>query len=126
MRLLLTSNFPMPNNERIAQVVHDDAEKPKLIRKKKKPESKKGVVTITFFKNGWCPVTNMTYERAKRAAKTFGEKVIFREINTINPKVIRDWGICDAFYIDKKEVRIGPPPSYDKIYVLIQKRVNKL
>ena len=31
MKLLLTSNFPMRNNERIAQAVHDDAEKPIIL-----------------------------------------------------------------------------------------------
>lgn len=31
MKLLLTSNFPMPNNDRIAQAVHDYGEKPNLL-----------------------------------------------------------------------------------------------
>jgi len=35
-------------------------------------------------------------------------------------------GIVDAFFIDGKQVRTGPPPSYEKIKKLIAKRVKKL
>jgi len=37
-----------------------------------------------------------------------------------------EWGISDALYIDDKQVRTGPPPSYEKIYKLISKKVRKL
>jgi hypothetical protein len=37
-----------------------------------------------------------------------------------------DWGVADALFIDGEEVRTGPPPSYEKIHKLIQKRVKKL
>ncbi len=37
-----------------------------------------------------------------------------------------EWGIADALFIDNKQVRTGPPPSYEKIKKKISKRVGKL
>ncbi len=68
----------------------------------------------------------MVYERAKRAAAEFGDEVVFREIDTSDRDVLMEWGLSDALYIDDKQVRTGPPPSYEKIYKLISKRVRKL
>lgn len=36
------------------------------------------------------------------------------------------WGIADALFIDEKEIRTGPPPSYEDIKKKIAKRVKKL
>ena len=84
-----------------------------------------GKVTVTAFLNGWCPAQNIVFERAKRAALEFRNKVVFREINTFDRKVFLEWGIADALFIDDKQVRTGPPPSYGKIKKLIAKRVKK-
>jgi len=99
---------------------------PKWIREKKKPEKIPGQVTVTAFLNGWCPAQNMVFERAKRAAAELGDKVVFKEINTFNRDVFLEWGLVDALFIDNKQVRTGPPPSYKKIRKLIAKRVRKL
>jgi N-acetylglutamate synthase-like GNAT family acetyltransferase len=99
---------------------------PKWIKQKKKPEMTPGKVTVTAFLNGWCPAQNIVFERAKRAASEFRDKVVFREINTFDRKVFLEWGIADALFIDDKQVRTGPPPSYGKIMKLIAKRVKKL
>ena len=99
---------------------------PKWIKQKKKPEMTPGKVTVTAFLNGWCPAQNIVFERAKRAASEFRDKVVFREINTFDRKVFLEWGIADALFIDDKQVRTGPPPSYEKIKKLIAKRVKKL
>ena len=104
----------------------DDAVPPKWIRRRKKPESIPGQVTVTAFINGWCPGQNMAFERAKRAAAAFDDRVVFREINTFDRQVLLEWGIADALFIDGKEVATGPPPSYDKIHGLIAKRLRKL
>lgn len=104
----------------------DDAKPPRWIREKKRPEISHGKVTVTAFMNGWCPAMNMTFERAKRAASEFGDKMVFREINTFDRKVFLEWGISDALFIDGKQVKTGPPPSYEKIKRLIAKRVKKL
>jgi len=99
---------------------------PKWIKQKKKPEMTPGKVTVTAFLNGWCPAQNIIFERAKRAASEFRDKVVFREINTFDRKVLLEWGIADALFIDDKQVRTGPPPPYGKIKKLIAKRVKKL
>ena len=103
-----------------------DAVPPKWIREKKKPEATPGKVTVTSFLNGWCPAQNIVFERAKRAASESGDKVVFREINTFDREVFSEWGIADALFIDNKQVRTGPPPSYEKIRKKIAKRIKKL
>ncbi len=37
-----------------------------------------------------------------------------------------EWGISDALYIDDKQVRTGPPPSYKKIKEKIVRQIKKL
>lgn len=104
----------------------DDAIPPKWIQEKKKPEKTPGPVKVTAFKNGWCPAMNMTFERAKRAATEFGDKVVFHEVDTSDRNLLLEWGIADALFIGDKQVRTGPPPSYEKIRKLIAKKVRKL
>jgi len=103
----------------------DDAIPPKWIKQQKKPETVPGKVTVTAFLNGWCPAQNLVFERAKRAASEFGDRVVFREIDTSDRETFLEWGIADALFIDGKQVRTGPPPSYEKINKLIAKRVKK-
>ncbi len=104
----------------------EDAVPPKWIKGKKKPQTVDGKVTVTSFINGWCPAQNMIYERAKKAASTFGEKVVFNEIPTADKESLNEWGICDALFVDGDEIRTGPPPSYEKIKKIINKRVKRL
>ena len=105
----------------------EDAAPPRWLGKnRKKPGRTPGKVTVTSFVNGWCPAQNLVYERAKRAAEEFADRVVFREIDTFDGKVVAEWGLADALFIDGKSVRTGPPPSYEKIRKLIAKRVRKL
>ncbi|MCK5135578.1 MAG: hypothetical protein KAR19_07305, partial [Bacteroidales bacterium] len=103
----------------------DDSIPPNWIKRKKKPEKIPDKVTVTGFINGWCPAQNIIFERAKKAVSEFGDKVIFREINTFDREVLLEWGITDALYIDDEEVRTGPPPSYKKIKGKIARQVKK-
>ena len=105
---------------------NEQAVPPKLIRRKKKPVSGKEKVNVAVFKNGWCPAMNLTYERAVRAVKEFEGKVDLQDYQTLNRSVFEEWGIMDGFYIDGKEVRIGPPPTYEKIRKRINRRVKYL
>lgn len=104
----------------------DDAAPPRWIKQQKKPDLVPGKVTVTAFNNGWCPAQNLIFERAKRAAEEFGDQVEFREINTFDRAVLLKWGISDALFINDKEMRTGPPPSYEKIRKQIAKRTKKL
>jgi GNAT superfamily N-acetyltransferase len=104
----------------------EDAAPPRWIRKKKAPAPVPGRVTVTALVNGWCPGMNMAFERAKRAASEFGDKVEFRPVDTFDHVVFREWGEPDAIFVDGKGIRMGPPPSYEKIRKAIAKRVKKL
>jgi len=104
----------------------DDAISPKWIKQKKKPEKIPGQVTVTAFLNGWCPAQNTVFERAKKAASELGDKVVFREIYTFDRETYLEWGIADALFIDDKQVRTGPPSSYEEIKKMIAKKVKKL
>ena len=103
-----------------------DAVAPKWIKKRYVPELTSGKVTVTSFLNGQCPAGNAVHERARRASEEFGDRVIFRTINTNDKEVMRLYGERGALYVDDKKVRTGPPPSYEKIRGVIAKRVKKL
>jgi GNAT superfamily N-acetyltransferase len=104
----------------------EGAAPPRWIRQKKTPETVPGRVTVTALVNGWCPAMNMAFERAKRAAAEFGEKVEFKPVDTFDRAVFREWGEPDAIFVDGKGIRMGPPPSYEKIKKSIAKRIKKL
>jgi GNAT superfamily N-acetyltransferase len=101
-----------------------DAPVPKWIRTRKKPERVPGKVVLTSFKNGWCPAQNLIHERAKRASAEFAGLVEFREIDTFNRQTYQEWGIADGLYVNDKQMRTGPPPSYEKIKKAIAKSVH--
>lgn len=103
-----------------------DAVAPKWTKPKKKPTSLPGKVVVTCLRNGWCPGQNIVCERAKRAAAEFKENVVLKEIDTFEKEVGMEWGTSDALYIDSKQIRTGPPPSYEKIRRIIGKRVRGL
>ena len=104
----------------------EDAAAPKWIPQRKAPERVPGRVTVSSFKNGWCPAQNLVFERAKRAAAAFDERVVFEAVDTSDRATFLEWGISDALFIDGKEVRTGPPPSYEKVRGLMAKRLRKL
>jgi GNAT superfamily N-acetyltransferase len=103
-----------------------EAVPPRWVRQKKKPGSTAGKVTVSAFVNGWCPAQNMVFERARRAASELGEKVLFQAYDTQEPGVFGEWGIADGLFIDGRPVRTGPPPSFETIRRLIEKRVRRL
>ncbi|MFC2014938.1 GNAT family N-acetyltransferase [Chloroflexota bacterium] len=105
---------------------NDDAVPPTLIKPNKKPDLTPGVVTVTALLNGWCPAQNIVFERAKRASAKYGSDVVFQPVDTFNRDNLLKWGISDALFIDGKQVRTGPPPSYEKIRKIIASRVSKL
>jgi GNAT superfamily N-acetyltransferase len=103
-----------------------DAVPPRFIKLKKKPEVQPDKVSVSLFMNGWCPAQNMVYERTKRAIADFKDNIELKEYITLDKNVQREWGIADAVFIDHKQIRTGPPPSYDKIRRIIAKKVRRL
>ncbi len=105
-----------------------DAQQPKMIRQKKKMEknANPGKVTVTYFLTGSCPSCNMVYERAKRAAAEFGDRVVFQTVDTLDRETYLRCGLQNNLYVEDKRLSSGPPLSYDKIKSKIAKRVRKL
>ena len=83
-------------------------------------------MTLTYFLNGCCPACNAVCERARKAAAEFGDKAVFRAVDTFDRDTYLAWGAHNELYIEDKRATAGPPLSYDKIKKLIQKRVKKL
>jgi GNAT superfamily N-acetyltransferase len=103
-----------------------DARPPEWMKIKKKPGLIPGKVAVTAFVHGWCPAQNIAYERAKRATDEFGDRVVFREFDTMDRAVLNEWGLVDAIFIDNAPLRTGPPPSYERIRKKIERRVRSL
>lgn len=101
-----------------------DAQPPEFIKQRKTPETTPGKLSISLFLNGWCPAQNMTYERTKRAIAEFEDKIDLREYLTIEKEVQREWGISDALFINEKQIRTGPPPSFKTIRTKIEKKAR--
>jgi hypothetical protein len=102
------------------------AEAPRFMKQKELPGLEPGKVNVTVFLNGWCPVQNIIYERTKKAAIEYHDKVVFNVYHTVDHDILKYWGISDALFINGKRFRFGPPPSYKKIHRLIESRVKKL
>jgi hypothetical protein len=83
-------------------------------------------VNVVVFNAAWCTAGNLTAVRARRAAAEFGEQVAFREIDTSERTEAVAWGQTDALYVDGRQMRTGPPPSYEKVRKVIARRVRRL
>jgi GNAT superfamily N-acetyltransferase len=105
-----------------------DAVPPKWIRPNGKPSLEQNKVTVTAFRNGWCPAQNLAFERARKAAAEpqFADNIVFREIDTFDRAEFLRFGIADALFVNHRQVRTGPPPSYETIRKLIRKQVKKI
>jgi len=95
-------------------------------RRKEAPATVPGKVTVTSLTSGWCLAGNLTCEGARSAAAEFGDRVVFREIDTSERPAVAYWGRSDALFVDASEVRIGPPPTFEKIRDVIASRVRRL
>jgi N-acetylglutamate synthase-like GNAT family acetyltransferase len=104
----------------------DDASPPRWIRAKRKPERVPGKVVVTALANGWCSGINGMIERARRISSEFGDKVVFREIDTSNRAAVHEWGLSDGLFVNEKSIYNGPPLSNEKIRKIIWKKVRRL
>lgn len=101
-------------------------EPPRFYKQMKKPELHAGKVTITCLRNGWCQAQNLAVERVKRVVNEYQDKIQYIEIDTENRGNLDAWGMADGVFVDKQEVQIGPPPSYEKIKKIVEKRIRAL
>jgi GNAT superfamily N-acetyltransferase len=105
-----------------------DAVPPRWILPKAEPSLEPNKVTVTALCSGWCPSQSIVVERARRAAADpqFAGKVAFREVSTLDRAEFLRWGYSGALFIDRKQVRTGPPLSHERIHKLIEKRAKKI
>jgi GNAT superfamily N-acetyltransferase len=104
----------------------EDAAPPLLLKMRKKPPTENGVVSVTCFRNGWCPGQNLACERMRRAAEEFPGWVKYSEIDTDLKANSEEWGLADAIFVDDRRVVTGPPPSYEALRRRLEKRVQRL
>ena len=102
-----------------------DAEPARLIKKKKTPGKQKNGVSVTCFRNGWCPAQNIVCERMKRAVEETGGRAEYIEIDTENRENLLEWGISDALYINGRQINTGPPPAYESLKKRLEKAIKK-
>lgn len=103
-----------------------DAQAPRWIEEGPAPSKVPGQVTVTGHLNGWCPASNLVYERAKRAAAELGDRVVFQSIDTSERADFVAHGYLDGVFVDGKTLQRGPPPSYEHIRKVIGKRLRRL
>lgn len=104
----------------------EDAAPPRWIEPGPRPLPIEGKVAVTAFINGWCPANNLVYERAKKAAEVLGADVVFESVDTTDQSAMIRCGQSDCVFLDGKTLQKGPPPSYDRIYKMMARRVGKL
>jgi GNAT superfamily N-acetyltransferase len=97
---------------------------PRWIRPRRPLELVPGKVTVTAFNNGWCMAMNLAFERLRREAAAFGERVAFVEIDTSEHAAVAEWGRSDDLFIDGAPVRTGPPPSAEKLRTLLARALD--
>ncbi len=104
----------------------DDVAAPHFVRPRRKPERVPGQVTVTSFLHGVCRAGNVAHERAGRACAEIGAPAVYRVVDTLDLATAREWGILDGLYVDDKEVRTGPPPSYRTIKSIIERSARHI
>jgi GNAT superfamily N-acetyltransferase len=104
-----------------------DAKPPRWFPRTAKPiDLAPGRVTLTCFANGWCTAGAVTAERARRVAGEFGDRVAYREVDTLEHATVAEWGLADALLVDGKRVMTGPPISPDRLRKILRKRLARV
>ncbi|MFT3916512.1 MAG: GNAT family N-acetyltransferase [Anaeromyxobacteraceae bacterium] len=92
----------------------------------RRPEPVPGKVVVTGCLSGWCPAQNLAFERARRAAAAFGDRVEVRHVDTLDRANLLAWGEGEALWVDDRQVATGPPPTEARLARLIGRRVRRL
>jgi GNAT superfamily N-acetyltransferase len=104
----------------------DGARPPRWFEQKAVPPGVPGKVTVTAFANGWCLAGNLSVERARRAAAAVGDRAVYREIDVSEHAAMAEWGRSDEIFVDGRQVRTGPPPTFRKLRALVERRARRL
>ena len=105
---------------------NDTVVKPKFIKPKKLPDTIKGKVLVTVFNDGWCQDPNIEIDLTKKIVKEYGNKVIYKEYDTSDRDVLKEWGIDNAILVDNEWLTFGPYSVEDQLRELIEEKIKKL
>ncbi len=103
----------------------DSASAPRWIEEAPVEIGAPGRVAVTAFVNGWCPATNLVYERARRVADEFGSAVDFTTVDTSDRDRQLGHGHTDGVYVNGRPLQRGAPPSTDAIRRKIGREVRR-
>ncbi|MTI58576.1 MAG: GNAT family N-acetyltransferase [Firmicutes bacterium] len=104
----------------------DDVAKPKFIKRKKLPDTIKDKVLVNVFNDGWCQDLNIESDLTKKIVKEYGEKVVYKEYDTSDKKVLKEWGIDNAILVDKEWLTFGPYSVEEQLRELIEEKIKQL
>jgi GNAT superfamily N-acetyltransferase len=94
----------------------DDAAPPTWIKPTgKRPELTPGKLTVTTLFHPWCQTACIMFEKARRAAESFGDRVVLDVIDTSDPATLREWGDDNAILIDGELLPWAPDLDEEKI-----------
>jgi N-acetylglutamate synthase-like GNAT family acetyltransferase len=85
-----------------------------------------GKVKVTAFFSGQCCSENSVYYSAKKAAREFGDKVIFEEIDMSKEENRKKYGFGWRLYINNENLFTAYPPSYQQIKVKIKEHLVRI
>ncbi len=106
----------------------EDARPPHWRKQKPDVVLEPSKVTVTAYCSGWCPAQNLAFERVRRAVAEpeFEGKIVLREFDTGDPSGSSPFPMSDALFINDKQIRTGPPPSYERIRTLIRRKAKRI
>lgn len=88
-----------------------------------KPKLEPGKLVIDMFDDGECPVSCVTRQLAKEAARDFGDKVVVREYDTKDKVVVEEFGYMEGIFLDGERAFFGYP---DKEYQGIVEEIREV
>ncbi|MFW6281643.1 MAG: hypothetical protein ACOC1O_02460 [bacterium] len=99
---------------------------PQISKPKKLPETVKGKVLVLVFNDGWCQDSNIESDVTKKIVKDYGDKVVYKEYDTSDKEVLREWGIDNAILVDKEWLSFGPHSVEEQLRKLIEEKISDL
>lgn len=102
-----------------------EAQPPRWIEEQPVAIDGTGRVEVTAFKSGWCPATNLVYERARRAADELGPDVHFTTIDTSDRDTMIRCGRADQVVVNGRQLQRGAPPSYAAVRRKIARQLRR-
>jgi N-acetylglutamate synthase-like GNAT family acetyltransferase len=90
------------------------------------PNLERGKLVIDIFDDGECPVSFVTRQLVKEAARDFGEKVVVSEYDIKDKAVVEKFGNMKGIFLDGAEAFFGyPDKEYQEILVKIRETLCK-